>query len=146
MKRIICLVLAAVLCGAVLAGCAVRIGNGREPLPENPAVFTQGQYIPEGEDTGYTTLENGGKVFIPYGNIRPAGPMRDLSYAYGDCLGYVSGDENDRVYALSDDPNGAWLIRFYEGGMMEVPMVFRELNDAGAVPESVEPFEDEVDE
>ncbi len=146
MKRIICLVLAAVLCAAVLAGCAVRIGNGRKPLPENPAVFTQGEYVPEGEDTGYTTLENGGKVFVPYGNIRAAGPMRDVSYAYGDCLGYVEGDENDRLYALSDDPNGVWLIRFYEGGMMEVPTVFRELNDAGAVPESVEPFEDEVDE
>ena len=142
MRRTICLVLAAVLCAVALAGC----GNGRKPLPANPVIFTQGQYVPEGEDTGYTTLENEGKVFIPYGSIRPAGPMRDLSYAYGDCLGYVSGDENDRLYALSDDPNGAWLIRFYENGIMEQPMVFRELCDTGDVPESVTPFADEVDE
>ena len=141
MRRIICLLLAAAVCAGLLAGC----GSGRKPLPENPAVFTQGQYVPEGEDTGYTTLENEGKVFIPYGSIRAAGPMRDLSYAYGDCLGYVKGNENDRLYALSDDPNGAWLIRFYEGGIMEQPMVFRELNDTGAVPESVDPFEDEAD-
>ena len=142
MKKVICMILAAVLCAGVLAGCAVRIGTGRQPLPENPAVFTLGEYVPEGEDTGYTVLQNDGKVFLPYGTIRPAGPMRDLSYAYGDCLGYVEGDTNDRVYALSDDPGEAWLIRFYEGGIMEVPMVFREVNDTGPVPESVEAFED----
>ena len=142
MRRIICLLLAAVLCAGLLAGC----GSGRKPLPENPAVFTQGQYVPEGEDTGYTTLENEGKVFIPYGLVRAAGPMRDLSYAYGDCLGYVSGDENERLYALSDDPGGAWIISFYENGIMEQPMVWRELNDNGPVPESVEPFEDEADQ
>lgn len=139
MKKTIYLVLAAVLCANLLTGC----GNGRKPLPENPAVFTRGEYVPEGEDTGCTVLQNGDKVFMPYGLIAPRGVRRDLSYAYGDCLGYVSGDENDRVYALSDDPNGAWLIRFYEGGVMEQPMVYRELNDTGAVPESVTPFADD---
>lgn len=140
MKRILCLVLGLVLCAAVAAGC----GNGRMPLPENPAVFTQGTHRAEnGEE--YATIENDGKVFIPYGLVRAAGPMRDLSYAYGDCLGYVKGDENDRIYALSDNPDGTWLIRFYENGMMEQPMVWRALGDTGDVPESVEPFE-EVDE
>lgn len=142
MKRTVCLVLAAVLCIGVLAGCAVRVGNGKQPLPANPTIYTQGEYVPEGEDTGYTVLQNEGKVFAPYGNIRSAGPMRDLSYAYGDCLGYVEGDVNDRIYALSDDPDGAWLIRAYHGGVMDVPMVFREVNDTGPVPESVAAFQD----
>lgn len=130
------------LCVGVLAGCSVRLGNGRKPLPANPAVFTLGEYVPEGENSGYTVLQNDGKVYVPYGNIRSAGPMRDISYAYGDCLGYVEGDTNDRVYALSDDPGDAWIIRFYEGGIMEVPMVYREVNDTGPVPESVVAFED----
>jgi len=140
MKKIVCLVLGLVLCAGVPAGC----GSGRKPLPENPAVFTQGTHRAEsGEE--YTTIENDGKVFIPYGLVRAAGPMRDLSYAYGDCLGYVKGDENDRIYALIDDPDGAWLIRFYENGIMEQPMVFREVGDTGQVPESVEPFEEETE-
>lgn len=141
MKRILCLVLGLVLCAAVAAGC----GNGRMPLPENPAVFTQGTHRAEnGEE--YATIENDGKVFIPYGLVRAAGPMRDLSYAYGDCLGYVKGDENDRIYALSDDPTGGgWIIRYYMNGIMEQPMAYRELNAAGDVPESVEPFEEETE-
>ena len=69
--------------------------------------------------------------------------MRDLSYAYGDCLGYVKGDENERVYALKDAEG--WIITFYEGGMMEQPMVWREIGDTGDVPESVEAFEEETE-
>jgi hypothetical protein len=145
MKRTICLILAAVLCAAVLTGC----GNGRGPLPDEPLIFSRTEAeVPQGADGSDlpAMLEGGGRIYVPYGFIRPRGPLGDLSYAYGDCLGYVKGDENDRVYALSDDPVGAWLIRFYEGGIMEQPMVFRELCDTGDVPESVAPFEDEAEE
>ena len=145
MKRTICLILAAVLCAAVLTGC----GNGRKPLPDEPLIFSRTEAeVPQGADGSDlpAMLEGGGRIYVPYGFIRPRGPLGDLSYAYGDCLGYVAGDENDRLYALRDDDTGKWLIEFYENGIMEQPMVWRELNDNGPVPESVEPFEDEVDQ
>ena len=90
-------------------------------------------------------MKNDSKVFVPYGTIRPAGPMRDLSYAYGDCLGYVEGDENDRIYTLSDGPDGDWIIEAYHGGMMDVPMIFRATGASDTIPERVEPFEGEAE-
>ena len=138
MRGRLCAVLALALC-LCLAGC----GSVRKPLPADPVIYTQGEYQAEGEDPVYGLMTKDSKVFVPYGTIRPAGPMRDLSYAYGDCLGYVEGDENDRIYALSDDPTGGeWIIRYYVNGIMEQPMAYRELNAAGDVPESVEPFEE----
>ena len=46
MKKVICMTLAAVLCAEALAGCG--LSNVKKPLPENPAVFTRGEYVPEG--------------------------------------------------------------------------------------------------
>lgn len=106
-------------------------------------MFTRGEYRTE-DGNEYVAVEAEGTVFVPYGFIRGRGPLRDLSYACGDCLGCLSGDEKDRLCALRGDDTGKWPIEFYETGIMGAPMVGRELRGNGPVPESVASFEDEA--
>ena len=127
--------------GAALAMCLLltACGSLRQPLPEDPVVFTRGEYFKEGLDSPYSTVEHEGKVFLPYGSIRPKGPFRSVAYAFGDCLGYVEGDTNDRLYVLKGSSPEEWLISFYENGMMEMPLVYREVNVPRAeTPDCVE--------
>ena len=133
MKRGACAALT--LCLLLLTGCGAR----RQGLPSDPVIFTRGEFYTEVLDSPYTTVEHGGKVFLPYGSIRPKGPFRDLGYAFGDCLGYVEGDENDRIFALKGSSTEEWLVAFYENGEMEQPLVYRELGVLRAeTPDCVE--------
>ncbi len=133
MKRALCIALAALI--LALAGCGAR----RQGLPAEPILFQRGEYFVEGLDSPYPTVEHEGKVFLPYGSIRPRGLFRDLGYAFGDCLGYAEGDTNDRIYALKGSSAEEWLVAFYENGMMEMPLVYREINVPRAdTPDCVE--------
>lgn len=135
MRRKVCVALALCFLLGLLAGCGAR----RQGLPEEPIVFQRGEYDTEGLDSPYVTVEHNGKVFLPYGSIRPKGLLRDMSYAFGDCLGYVEGDKNDRLYALKGSSTEEWLIAFYENGEMEMPLVYRELGvPKEETPECVE--------
>lgn len=138
MRRKICIALVLCTMCAALAGCGAK----RQPLPTEPVIFQKGEFCPPGEESGYATVEYDGKRFILYGGIRPRGPLRDLSYAFGDCLGHVEGDENERIFALKGCSPDEWLIEYYEGGIMEQPMVMREIGTRGgsSLPDSVESF------
>lgn|GEM_PF-5221155 len=139
MRKTICIALA--LCALLLTACASRL----PPLPDDPVIYRQGEITTTDEDTGCVTAEYGGKVFATYGVLRGRGIFRDISYAFGDCLGHVEGDENQRIYALAGQSPEEWLIEFYEGGMMEAPMVLRELGTLGGpVPECVESLQYEI--
>ena len=138
MKRNVCGALTLCLLLGLLAGCGAK----RQGLPAEPVIFQKGEFCPAGEESGYVTVEHDGKTFILYGSIRPKGALRDLSYAFGDCLGYVEGDENDRIFALKGSSAEEWLIESYQGGIMDQPMVLREIGTRGSgpLPDSVESF------
>ena len=111
-----------------------------DDLPDDPIVFQFGETIIDNEE--YVTLEHDGKVYIPYGMIKPR-RFGGLSYAYGDCLGYVGDDEADLVYALTGESTDEWLIEYYYSGLMDQPMVFREISASGdKIPNCVERFDD----
>lgn len=116
-----------------LTGCQ----NKLDDLPDNPVVFKTGEL---NEDSGYRTIEHNGKVYIMYGNIKSKGLFRDVSYAYGDCLGYVEDDKSDRIYALDNHSTDEWLIEYNVDGMMEQPVVLREISSKGSnsIPDNVE--------
>ena len=130
------LLLTAVL---ILAGCQyVPYG-----LPEEPIVFKSGEFYPDNDDSGYRTVEYDDKVYIMYGGIKAIGLLRDISYACGVCLGYVEDDESERIYALVNESTDEWLIEYYVGGIMEQPIVLREISakDNDRIPGSVEAFD-----
>lgn len=122
-----------------LSGCQGRLKD----LPDDPAVFKTGDLYLEEEDTGYKTIEYDDRVYIMYGGIRSKGLFGDLTYAYGDCLGYVEGDRSDRIYALANEATDEWLIEYSAEGLMEQPVVLREISKRGHsnVPDSVESFD-----
>lgn len=109
-------------------------------LPDAPIVFDSGRTTVDGES--YVTIEHDGRVYIPFGSIKP-GALGNLSYAYGDCLGYVGDNEADLIYALAGESTDEWLIEYLYSGLMDQPMVFREISAFGnEIPDSVEQFDD----
>ena len=111
-----------------------------DDLPDDPIVFRSGETTVDGES--YVTVEHNGKVYIPYGTIKSRG-FGDLSYAYGDCLGYVGDNESDLIYALAGESTDEWLIEYLYSGLMDQPMVFRAISAAGNnIPDCVERFDD----
>ena len=134
MKKILLLFVAVI----ILTGCG-KLSD----LPENPAKYTIGTVMSKDKKTSYTAIVYDGKYFIAYGNVKP-GFLGDLSYAYGECLGYVGGDENNRIYELKGSSKDEWIIEYYVNGEMEQPMVFREVNvKDGNDPSSVEAIKDD---
>lgn len=123
----------------ILTGCQSKLKD----LPKEPIVFKSGELNPEDEDTGYATVEYGDKIYIIFGGIRAIGLLRDISYAYGDCLGYVEDDEADRIYSLVNESTDEWLIEYYVDGIMEQPIVLREISAKGndKIPGSVKSFD-----
>ena len=122
-----------------LTGCQ----NKLEKLPDNPIIFKSDVLNAQNEDTGYRTIEYDDKVYIIYGGIQPKGLLRNISYAYGECLGYVEDDESDRIYALADESTDEWLIEYNIDGFMENPAILREITtkDSSEIPASVKSFE-----
>lgn len=122
-----------------LTGCH----NKSKELPDNPIIFQTGELNSGDEDTGYRTIEYDDKVYIIYGGIKAKGLLRNISYAYGECLGHVEDDESDRIYALADESTDEWLIEYNIDGFMENPAILREITtkDNNEIPTSVESFE-----
>ena len=133
MKKIILVLIAIVL----LTGCG-KLSD----LPEEPAKYSIGTFESDDKKNTYTAIINEGKYYISYGNVK-SGFLGDLSYAFGDCLGYVGGDTNNRIYELKGFSKDEWIVEYYVNGEMEQPMVFKEVNvKDDKVPSSVEPSED----
>lgn len=122
----------------ILTGCKGKVYD----LPDNPIVFEFGEFNTDNGD-GYMAVEHNGKAYIMYGAIKSRGLLSDISYAFGECLGYVGDDEADRIYALADESTDEWLIEYYVDGIMENPVVLREISAKGNnnIPNCVESFE-----
>jgi hypothetical protein len=73
------------------------------------------------EDNGsYVTIVWDGKTYVPYAAIS----KRDC----GKQIGIISGDENDKVYAYKNYSTEMWIAEMYNSGLMDEPMLFREIN------------------
>lgn len=138
-KRFMALSLVLIVGVLFLTGCQ----NKLKELPDNPIIFKTGELNVQDEDTGYKTIEYDDKIYIMYGSIKAKGLLRNISYAYGACLGYVEDDESDRIYALDDESTDEWLIEYNIDGFMENPVILREITtkDNKEIPASVESFE-----
>ena len=131
MKKILLILITVLL----LTGC-----NKLSNLPNKPIIFKTGEFTFNEEDS-YQTIIYNDKEYILYGSIKGKGIFKNFSYAFGDCLGYVGNDKNDRIYLLKGETNDIWLIKYYVTGMMEEPMIFREKSSKGTtVPSSVISF------
>ena len=123
------LLAACLLC--LLAGCGGVIVD----LPDEPLVFE----MVEREGVDSVVLKNGDAEYAIYGSIKSR-CLFDLTYAFGECIGYVSGDSNDRLFELNGEKRSEWLIRYYVNGVMDQPVVLRRLPPGEeAVPECVVP-------
>lgn len=138
-KRFTSLSLVLIVGFLFLTGCQ----NKLKELPDDPIIFETGELNIQDEDTGYRTIEYNDKIYIIYGGIKAKGLLRNISYAYGECLGYVEDDKSDRIYALADEPTEEWLIEYHVEAFMENPVVLREITtkDNEEIPASVTSFE-----
>lgn len=136
----VCLLIVSII-GGIIVG--INKNSRLKALPNNPIIYKSGELEVDDEDTGYKTIEYKGKRFIMYGKIKPNGLLGNLNYAYGNCLGYVDDDKSDRIYALSGESSDEWLIEYYVTGIMEEPVILREITtkDKKEIPSSVEPFD-----
>ena len=128
-KRLFGLILAAAFCVLFFAGCANRIDYS---LPSNPTAFNTGTFVnPNDEDDAYQSIEYNGRTYVCYGTIKGKLDGNDV----GECLGYIVQDgvkdENARVFKLTDDADGNYLVNIYVGGIMDQPIFYRAVDTAG---------------
>ena len=55
----------------------------------------------------------------------------------GKQIGIVDGDEDNRVYEYNGYSTDEWIIHMYVSGLMDSPMLFREINVAD-IPEGLQ--------
>ena len=136
----VCLVIVCIIGGIVVG---ISKNNKLKALPDNPILFKSGELEVDDEDTGYRIVEYEGKRFIMYGKIKPKGLLGNINYAYGKCLGYVDDDKSDRIYALNGESTDEWLIEYYMTGIMEEPVILREITTKNKkeIPSNVESFD-----
>lgn len=152
-KSIVFIILGLVLALLMILGVFIikhnYCGNCKiKDLPKDPIVFQTGEWKdvdPNGqyEDNNYRIIKHDGKNYIMYGKIKNRFLFDNYTYAFGDCLGYVDDDKEDRIYALKGDDTGSWLIEHHVGTnlmndpvvLMNLSLLFRSFID---VPNSVE--------
>ena len=118
MKKIITLLVFILL----LSGCS---SNRIKDLPKDPIEYKRGMIATEDAEEYYTTIEHDDKKYIMYSSI--VTKNNSYNYAFGDCLGFVDNDTNDRIYELKGEDSSKWLISYYVNGEMEEPIVLKEV-------------------
>ena len=111
---------AAALLSAVMlmSGCSLLSGNKEAlKLPPNPRSHDQ---IYD-EDTGDTTIKVNGKTYSYYGRLN--GKISNDSIR--ECLGYVGGDKDTRIYTLYEDPYDNYIMVKHVNGIMDQPEFLR---------------------
>ena len=82
-----------------------------------------------GTGDGYRTIIWGDKTYVPYSVI----PRRDC----GKQIGIVDGEEKYRVYEYKEHPADEWIIEMLVTGLMDNPMLYREINTTD-IPEGLQ--------
>ena len=120
MQKTISMVSAVTLLTTALCLTACRIPD----LPDDPIVFSKCT-VQNTPDDSYIGIEWDGRTYVMYGALKNG-------VKYGECLGYIEGDENDRIYTVEECPAEQYLINFYVHGEMEQAVVLRELGTKGS--------------
>lgn len=82
-----------------------------------------------GTGDGYKTIIWGDKTYVPYSVIARS----DL----GKQIGIVDGEERYRVYEYKGHSTDEWIIEMLVSGLMDNPMLLRELNTTD-IPEGLQ--------
>lgn len=113
---------ALIMCGTILmSGCSLINGNNEIlDLPPNPQSFDQVY----DEDTGDTTIKVNGRTYSYFGRLKD----KMSNDSIRECLGYVDGDKNLRIYSLGEDPYDNYIMVKNIGGIMDQPVFLRAID------------------
>ena len=123
------------ICMLMAALCLTGCGEDRYALPDDPVIFREGHFVnPDDPEDTFATREWDGRTYILFG-------IEKNSTHFGKCLGYVEGDENNRIFAAEGLPETDYLIEYYTAGVMEQAVYLRCIDTQGdPVPEQLESY------
>ena len=107
------------ICGVMMmSGCSLLDQDkGALMLPPNPMSFEQVY----DEDTGDTTIDVNGRTYSLFGTVKD----KVSNDSIRDCLGYLDGDRNTRIYTLYEDPYDNFIMVKVINGIMDQPVFYR---------------------
>ncbi len=116
--------------------CLTGCGSDRYALPENPVIFEEGTFVnPDDPEDICGTREWDGRTYLMFGT------EKGWTTHFGPCLGYVEGDENERIFAAEGLPEEEYLIEYYVAGEMIQAFYLRCIDTRGdPVPEQLESY------
>ena len=115
--------------------CLTSCGKDRYALPDHPAVFETGEFInPDDPEDRFCSVEWEGRTYIMFG-------IEKNRTHFGKCLGYVKGDEDQRIFAAENLPETDYLIEYHTAGIMEQAVYLRCTDTKGEpAPEQLESY------
>ena len=122
---------ALLLAALCLTGC-----GSLYDLPAEPIVCETGTFVnPDDPEDTFGTVEWNGRTYILFGI------EKGIRTHFGACLGYVRGDENQRIFAAEGLPEEEYLIEYYVAGEMEQAVYLRCIDmQSNPVPEQLESY------
>lgn len=125
-----------------LTACSGRLNPA---LPEDATAFACFDYVnPQDPEDGYLALEYQGRTYLPYGTMGTRLRSADL----GPCLGYPvqegQAQTDVRLCLLAADPQANFLVELFPEAVMQQPVFYRALDNAGKeidIPEYIESLE-----
>lgn len=122
--------------GLLAALCLSGCGHDLYALPEDPVVFETATFVnPDDPEDTFQSVEWDGRTYILFGL------EKGMKTHFGPCLGYVAGDENQRIFAAEGLPEEEYLIDYYVAGEMEQAVYLRCIDTQGdPVPEQLESY------
>lgn len=110
-----------ILSGALLmSGCSMIKEDPVYELPSGAPEYTQKYF----EDQDEYLLEINGRTYSYFGTLK----NRIKSDSVCECIGYMEGDENARLYTLMEDPLDNYIMIRNAEGIMEQPAFYRAMD------------------
>lgn len=114
----------AILFASLFSGCSLfNAYAGIPSLPDNAASYDM--YSVDSVDM--MLIDVNGATYAPFGTLK--GRFKD-EYVR-ECLGYVDGDKNTRIYSLCEDPYDDYIVMINTNGVMEQPQFWRDMSTYG---------------
>ena len=116
-------IMATIITALLFSGCHLPTGNHEYDLPKNPQNFT----TTENDEMDSMVITIGDRTYAPYGRVN----HRMDNGTVRECLGYIDGDKDYRVYTISQDPDDNYIMIKNEGGLKEQPEFWRDIATRG---------------